>query len=61
MGWEMGKKSITMLDDEVINIEEVDCPSFVGMYHVKYDVGYGVSAYLPLEEIKKILASIDQP
>ncbi|MEM4285566.1 MAG: hypothetical protein QXS98_01950 [Candidatus Nitrosocaldus sp.] len=62
MGWEMGKKnSITMLDDEVIDVEEVDYPAFIGMYHVKHDVGYGVSAYLPLDELKKILASIDQP
>lgn len=62
MGWEMGKKnSITMVDDEVINVEQVDYPSFVGMYHVRYDVGYGVSAYLPLDELKKMLASIDQP
>ncbi|MEM2919431.1 MAG: hypothetical protein QXW14_05900 [Candidatus Nitrosocaldus sp.] len=62
MGWEMGKKnSITMLDDKVIDVEEVDYPAFIGMYHVKHDVGYGVSAYLPLDELKKILASIDQP
>ncbi len=43
------------------DVEEVDYPAFIGMYHVKHDVGYGVSAYFLLEELKKILASIDQP
>ncbi len=62
MGWEVGKKnSITMLDDKIINVEQADYPAYIGMVDIKENVGYGIKAYLPLDELKKIMASLEKP
>jgi hypothetical protein len=62
MGWEVGKKnSITMLDDKIINVEQADYPASINMVDIKENVGYGIKAYLPLDELKKIMASLEKP
>jgi hypothetical protein len=62
MGWEVGKKnSITMLDDKIINVEEVEYKAGVAMIDKDGCAYYSVGAYLPLEELKKIMASLEKP
>ncbi len=50
-----------MLDDKIINVEQADYPAYIGMVDIKENVGYGITAYLPLNELKKIMSSLDRP
>ena len=62
MGWEMGNKnSIVMLDDKIISSEPVPYPAAIVMIDQKEQVYYNVRGYLPLEELKKILESLEKP
>jgi hypothetical protein len=62
MGWESGlKNSIAILDGKVIDSMPLPYPATIAMKDMDAKVYYGVSAYLPLDELKKILESLEEP
>jgi hypothetical protein len=63
MGWESGKKNnlIIFENGTTINIGELDYPTYIGMVDLNDNKGYGITAFLPLDELKKIMGSLKYP
>ncbi|MCS6767472.1 MAG: hypothetical protein RMJ59_06695 [Candidatus Nitrosocaldus sp.] len=62
MGWEAGNKnSIVMLDDKVVSSEPISYPAEIAMIDQKELVYYSVRGYLPLDELRRILESLERP
>lgn len=63
MGWEAGtKNSLVILDGKVISSEPSSYPAVVSMIDQKELVYYSVSGYyVPMDELKKILESLEKP
>lgn len=62
MGWEVGNKNnIVMLDDKIVSSEPLSYPASIAMIDQREQVYYSVRGYLPLEELKKILESLEKP
>lgn len=62
MGWEAGSKnSLVTLDGKVISSEPSPYPAVVAMIDQKELVYYSVGGYIPMDELKKILESLEKP